>query len=101
MRCAFARVQVATAKVFQDDTYVHTATGNNKLAMEIHNEKAWRRASLRGMTVANGGVVHYKDEQALDRLARRVYCADDLRKMRGYGYEDHVFVRGEKYLIST
>ena len=101
MRCAFARVQVATAKVFQDDTYVHTATGNNKLAMETHNEKAWRRASRRGMTVANGGVVHYKDEQALDRLTRRIYCADDLRKMRGYGYEDHVFVKGEIYLISV
>ena len=92
---------MASAKEFADDTYVHTATGNNKKAMEIHNEKAWRRAARLGMTVANGGVVHYRDERALDLLANRVYSADDLRKMRGYGYEDHVFVKGEKYLISV
>lgn len=69
--------------------------------MEIHNEKAWIRAARLGMTVGNGGVVHYRDERALELLANRVYSADDLRKMRGFGYEDHVFVKGEKYLISV
>jgi len=92
---------VATAKTFADDTYVHTATGNNKRAMEIHNDKAWRRAAHRGMSVANGGVVHYKDENALSMKASGSYTADDLRKMRGYGYEEQVFVKDELYLVSV
>ena len=93
--------QLATAKVFDDDTYVHTAVGNNKRAMEIHNEKAWRRAARRGMSEANGGVHHYKDDSALAKLEAREYTPKDLQALRGFGYEEQVFVKGELYLISV
>ena len=92
---------LATAKVFAEDMYVHTAAGNNKKVMEIHNTKAWRRAEARGHTQDNGGVVHYKDEQALANMASGVYRADDMKKVRGYGYEEQVFVLGELYLVSV
>ena len=93
--------QLASAKVFDDDTYVHTATGNNKRVMEIHNEKAWVRARRLGESEANGGVVHYKDEAALAAVENRSIASQDLQKLRGYGFEEQVFVRGERYLVSV
>ena len=92
---------LATKKVFAEDMYVHTAAGNNKRVMEIHNTKAWRRAEARGHTQENRRVVHYKDERALAKMAEGVYRADDMKKVRGYGYEQQVFVIGELYLVSV
>ena len=92
---------LATKKVFAEDMYVHTAAGNNKRVMEIHNTKAWRRAEARGHTQQTGGVGHYKDEQALANMEQGSYKASDMKQVRGYGYEEQVFVLGELYLVSV
>ena len=90
--------KLASRKVFPDNLYVHTAFGSNYGVMEKHNEKAWRRAQRRGHTVANGGVVHYKDEDAMKRHRSE---PSKLKAIRGHGFEEHVLVRGELYLITV
>lgn len=86
---------VASAKRFSDDLYVHTALGSNYVVMKAHNGKQWRRAERRSATKENGQVVHFKDERA-------VGCSRELLKFaRGFGFEENVFVLGERHLITV
>ena len=97
---AFELRKRGTAKTYTDDLYVHTATGNNAKVMEIHNKKAWGRAERAGKTVANGGVFHYCDEKALSSKRTTGYpTTEQLKAARSYGFEEQVFVIGEKYLV--
>lgn len=87
--------RTATAKVFDDDLYVHLGVGSNYHVMTKGNAKAWRRAERRGASLANKQVVHHKDEVAIGKYSKK-----ELKCIRGYGFEDAVYVLGERYLIA-
>jgi hypothetical protein len=88
--------QRATAKVFADDMYVHLGLGSNKQVMDRSNEKNRRRAARRGATEANGQVAVHCDHDA-----KRAFSPKELKCIRSIGFEEAVFVVGEKVLIAV
>ena len=64
--------------------------------MKYSNMKQWRRAERVGATLENGRVAHHYDSVAVKEFSPK-----ELKVIRGYGFEDAVFVIGERGLVSV
>ena len=93
--CEQVRV-IASQKQYRSDLYVHLGVGSNGQVMTKDNAKQLQRAALRGATVANGQMVHWRDEAAIEK-----YEKEELKVIRSTGFEDAVYVIGERGLIAV
>ena len=75
---------------------MHQGVGSNWQVMTKSNAKQRRRASRRGATEANGGMAVHRDAAAID-----LYTKEELKCVRSYGFEEAVFVLGERGLIAV
>ena len=87
---------IASAKEFNDDLYVPLGVGSNWQVMTKSNEKQRRRAARVGATEANGRMAVHRDVAALKKYEKK-----ELKVVRSHGFEEAVYVIGERGLLAV